>query len=251
MVSIVIHAPGPSVSAGACSAGTPPPRVLLTGATGYVGGRLLRLLEQRGIPVRCLTRRPASLQGENGPQREVVAGDVLQPETLPAALQGIDTAYYLIHSMGDTQDFEARDRDAAENFAKAASAAGIRRIIYLGGLGNPDHQLSKHLRSRQETGDVLRAHHPRVIEFRASIVIGSGSLSFEMIRALVERLPVMICPLWVQVKAQPIAVEDLLEYLGAALDLPDGPSQVYEIGGPDQVSYGEIMQEYARQRKLR
>ena len=125
------------------------------------------------------------------------------------------------------------------------------RIIYLGGLGNPDETLSKHLRSRQETGDLLRKHHPQVIEFRASIVIGSGSLSFEMLRALVERLPVMICPRWVRVMAQPIAVEDLLSYLLEALDLPDGPSQIYEIGGPDQVSYGQIMHEYARQRGLR
>ena len=127
--------------------------------------------------------------------------------------------------MGADRDFEEADRLAAANFAQAACAAGVRRIIYLGGLGNPDEKLSKHLRSRQETGDMLREHHPQVIEFRASIVIGSGSLSFEMMRALVERLPVMICPRWVQVKAQPIAIEDLLSYLLAALDLPDGPFQ--------------------------
>ena len=120
---------------------------------------------------------------------EVVAGDVLDPASLTAALTGVDTAFYFVHSMGADRDFEQQDRIAAENFAQVAAAAGVRRIIYLGGLGNPDHQLSKHLRSRQETGDVLRAHHPQVIEFRASIVIGSGSLSFEMIRALVERLP--------------------------------------------------------------
>jgi uncharacterized protein YbjT (DUF2867 family) len=141
-------------------------------------------------------------------------------------------------------------RIAAENFAKAATDAGVERRVYLGGLGNPDEKLSKHLRSRQETTDVLRAHHSRVIEFRASIVIGSGSLSFEMIRALVERLPIMICPRWVQVNAQPIAIEDLLAFLLAALHLPAGPSQVYEIGGPDQVSYREIMQEFFRQRGL-
>lgn len=227
-----------------------PSKVLLTGATGYVGGRLLPRLEQSGELVRCLVRRPESLSGRVAPSTEIVSGDVLDPQSLKAAMAEIDTAYYFVHSMGADRDFEDQDRIAAENFARAADDAGVRRIIYLGGLGNRDHTLSKHLRSRQETGDVLRAFHPQVIEFRASIVIGSGSLSFEMIRALVERLPVMICPLWVQVQAQPIAVEDLLNYLLAALELPAGSSQVYEIGGPDQVSYGEIMHEYARQRGL-
>lgn len=229
----------------------PNPLILLTGATGYVGGRLLPLLEQRGDRVRCLTRRPESLSARVGTVTEVVAGDVFDPDSLTAAMADVDTAFYFVHSMGADCDFESQDRIAAENFAKATAAAGVRRIIYLGGLGNPDHKLSKHLRSRQETGDVLRAHHSQVIEFRASIVIGSGSLSFEMIRALVERLPVMICPRWVQVKAQPIAIEDLLAYLVAAIALPNGSSQVYEIGGPDQVSYGQIMHEYARQRGLR
>ncbi|MCY2963732.1 MAG: SDR family oxidoreductase [Planctomycetota bacterium] len=224
--------------------------VLLTGATGYVGGRLLALLERRGKRVRCLTRRPESLTSRVAPTTDVVAGDLLEPDSLVAALAGVDMAYYFVHSMGADRDFAEQDRMAATNFAQAASAAGVRRIIYLGGLGNPDQELSKHLRSRQETGNILREHHPQVIEFRASIVIGSGSLSFEMIRALVERLPVMICPRWVGVLAQPIAIEDLLAYLLEALELADGPSQVYEIGGPDQFSYGQIMQEYARQRGL-
>jgi uncharacterized protein YbjT (DUF2867 family) len=225
--------------------------ILLTGATGYVGGRLLSLLQQQGIPVRCLTRRPEALQDRANSATEVVRGDVTDRQSLQRAFEGVETAYYFVHSMGDNRDFESQDRIAAENFAKAATEAGVRRVVYLGGLGNPDEKLSKHLRSRQETGDVLRAHHSQVVEFRASIVIGSGSLSFEMIRALVERLPMMICPRWVQVKAQPIAIEDLLAYLLAALKLPPASSQVYEIGGPDQVSYGEIMQEYARQRGLR
>jgi len=225
--------------------------VLLTGATGYVGGRLLSVLEQQGVRVRCLSRRPEALRGRVRPPTEVVAGDVLDGASLAAALRDVDTAYYFVHSMGAERDFEQQDRLAAMHFAQAARDAGVRRIIYLGGLGNPDESLSKHLRSRQETGEILRQHHPQVIEFRASIVIGSGSLSFEMIRALVERLPVMICPRWVRVMAQPIAVEDLLAYLLEALDLPDGPSQVYEIGGPDQVSYGQIMHQYARQRGLR
>jgi uncharacterized protein YbjT (DUF2867 family) len=224
--------------------------ILLTGATGYIGGRLLPLLEQRGYRVRCLTRRADALAGRVGSTTEVVAGDVLDRASLAVALDGVDTAFYFVHSMGADRDFEEVDRIAAENFAQAASAAGVRRIIYLGGLGSADHELSKHLRSRQETGQVLRAHHAAVIEFRASIVIGSGSLSFEMIRALVERLPVMICPRWVQVKAQPIAIEDLLEYLIGAIRLPPSPSLIYEIGGPDQVSYGQLMHEYARQRGL-
>lgn len=224
--------------------------ILLTGATGYVGGRLLSLLQRNHVQVRCLTRRPEALEDRRSPTTEIVPGDVLDQTSLAAALEGVDTAYYLVHSMGAQGNFEEQDRIAASNFGAAASAAGVRRIVYLGGLGNPDHELSKHLRSRQETGDALRAHHAQVIEFRASIVIGSGSLSFEMIRALVERLPVMICPRWVHVKAQPIAIEDLLAYLVAALDLPTSVSQVFEIGGPDQVSYGQIMQEYARQRGL-
>ena len=224
--------------------------VLMTGATGYIGGRLLTLLQDHGVGVRCLTRRPEVLKGRLTPLTDFVQGDVLDAQSLDTVFEGVDTAYYFVHSMGDDRDFESQDRIAAANFARAATAAGVRRLIYLGGLGNPDEKLSKHLRSRQETGDVLRAYHSNVIEFRASIVIGSGSLSFEMIRALVERLPVMICPRWVQVKAQPIAIEDLLEYLIEALELPTETSQIYEIGGPEQASYGQIMKEYARQRGL-
>lgn len=224
--------------------------ILLTGATGYVGGRLLSLLQSERLRVRCLTRRPEALRDRVDANTEIAAGDVFDFACLQNAMQGVETAYYFVHSMGDDRDFEVRDRIAAENFAKAATAAGVRRIVYIGGLGNPDERLSKHLRSRQETGDVLRAVHSLVVEFRASIVIGSGSLSFEMIRALVERLPIMICPRWVRVQAQPIAIEDLLAYLMAAIRLPISASQVYEIGGPDQVSYGEIMREYASQRGL-
>lgn len=226
-------------------------RILVTGGTGYVGGRLIPLLEQRGLRLRCLARRPAFLQSRVAPSIEVVAGDVLQPDTLLPAMEGVDTAFYLVHSMRTGKDFEDEDRFAARNFAEAARQAGVRRIIYLGGLGEDDASLSKHLRSRQEVGHVLRESGAQVIEFRASIVIGSGSLSFELIRALVQKLPVMLCPRWVATPTQPIAVEDLLEYLLGALELPDGPSEIFEIGGPDQMSYGEIMQEYARQRGLR
>jgi uncharacterized protein YbjT (DUF2867 family) len=166
-------------------------------------------------------------------------------------MAGVHTAYYLVHSMGSSGKFEEEDRQAARNFAASARQAGVRRIIYLGGLGAEEHALSAHLRSRQEVADILRSSGVPTVEFRASIVIGSGSLSFEMIRALVQRLPVMICPRWVAVKAQPIAVEDVIAYLLQALELPEGETAVFEIGGSDQVSYGEIMKEYARQCGLR
>jgi uncharacterized protein YbjT (DUF2867 family) len=225
--------------------------VLLTGASGYIGGRLLKALEAAHWPVRCLARRPEFLRSRVSSSTEVVQADCLDRTSLASALVGISTAYYLVHSMGSPGQFEKEDRQAARNFADAACDQGVQRIIYLGGLGNQDQALSAHLRSRHEVADILRSSGVPTIEFRASIVIGSGSLSFEMIRALVQRLPVMICPRWVEVKAQPIAVEDVIAYLTEALELPVEQSAVFEIGGPDQVSYGEIMQEYARQCGLR
>ncbi len=226
------------------------PLVLLTGATGYVGGRLLAELERRSVPVRCFTRRPEALRGRVAPSTEIAAGDALDAAAVRQALEGASAAYYLIHSMGG-EDFAARDRESARIFGEAAREVGVRRIIYLGGLGERASGLSEHLRSRQETGELLRRSGVPVVELRASIVIGSGSLSFEMIRALVERLPVMICPRWVAVQTQPIAVEDLIAYLVAALDLTEGAERIYEIGGPDRVTYGDLMREYARQRGLR
>jgi uncharacterized protein YbjT (DUF2867 family) len=225
--------------------------ILVAGATGYVGGRLLAELERIGRPVRCLARSPEALRPRVAPSTEVVRGDVLDAASLHAALAGVETAYYLVHSMGGSSAFADLDRAGARHFGEAARAAGVRRIVYLGGLGDSGDDLSDHLRSRQETGDLLRESGVEVVEFRASIVIGSGSLSYEMVRALTERLPVMVCPRWVAIEAQPIAIEDVLAYLVAALDLPGGPSRVYEIGGSDVVSYGDIMREYARQRGLR
>ncbi len=225
--------------------------ILLTGASGYVGGRLLRSLETAGYPVRCLARRPEGLRQKAGPSTEVVAGDVLDRPSLDAALRGVDVAYYLVHSMGASGSFEEADRQAATSFGEAARAAGVGGIIYLGALGSADEALSPHLRSRQEVGEILRRSGVPVLEFRASIVIGSGSLSFEMIRSLVEGLPIMITPKWVDVTAQPIAIDDLLEYLLAALRLPVSEYRVYEIGGADQVSYADIMRVYARRRGLR
>lgn len=225
-------------------------RILLTGASGYVGGRLLRALEARGHAVRCLARRPEFVAGRAGPRTSVVRGDCLDPDSLQGSCDGIGTVYYLVHSMGSPTDFEVRDRQAARNLGAVAWAAGVRRIIYLGGLGTGG-RLSKHLRSRHETGVVLRASGVPVIELRSGIVLGSGSLSFELVRALVERLPVMVCPAWVRTPTQPIAIEDLIEYLLAALELPGGGGRLFEVGGAEQVSYRDIILEYARQRGLR
>ena len=227
------------------------PAVLLTGATGYIGGRLVPVLERTGVPLRCLARRPAALAFRVSHPTEVIAGDLLDSVSLDRALAGIAVAYYLVHSMGAQGDYHEKDRLAARNFGDAARRAGVRRIVYLGGLAVDDGALSRHLKSRIETGEVLRDSGVAVVEFRASVVIGAGSLSFELIRALVERLPVMICPRWVATLAQPIAVEDVLAYLAAARDLPGEESRTFEIGGADQASYGDVMREYARQRGLR
>ena len=229
--------------------------ILLTGASGYVGGRLLESLLKAGRRVRCLTRNPERLRQRLAARgleaAQVVQGDVLEPDTLAPALAGCRQAYYLVHSMEAAGDFEELDRTAARNFAAASARAGLSRIVYLGGLGGQREELSSHLASRQEVGALLAAGAVLVTEFRASIVLGSGSLSFEMVRALVERLPVMITPRWVSTLSQPIAVEDLIAFLAAAVDAPVEGSAVFEIGGATRVSYREIMREYARQRGLR
>jgi uncharacterized protein YbjT (DUF2867 family) len=227
------------------------PMIILTGATGYVGGRLLPRLEELGHRVRCLARRPDELRTRAGGDTEVVYADLLEPEGLAEAMQGGTIAYYLVHSMGMAEGFEEHDRTAARNFGAAARAAGVRRIVYLGGLGRDEEANSPHLRSRREVGTVLRESGVEVVEFRASVVLGSGSMSFELLRALVERLPVMIAPRWVAITTQPIGIADLLAYLVAALDLPFTGNRTYEIGSADQVSFGDLMQAYARQRGLR
>lgn len=226
-------------------------KILLTGATGYIGGRLLKALEATECSVRCLTRYPQNLVARVAEGTEVVAGDVLKKASLVEALQGIHVAYYMVHSMGMPTDFEESDRVGARNFAETAKEAGVQQIIYLGGLGSREAHLSAHLRSRQEVGQILASTGVPVLEFRASVVLGSGSFSFEMIRALVERLPVMVTPKWVRVLSQPIAITDIVAYLLAGLDYATEGHTLFEIGGPDQVSYGELMHEYARQRGLK
>jgi uncharacterized protein YbjT (DUF2867 family) len=226
-------------------------RILLTGATGYVGGCLLDELQRRGHTVVCLVRRPERLAGRTSATTEIIQGDAANPADLARACAGVEVAYWLVHSMEGGVDFERADRLAAERFAAAATAAGVRRIVYLGGLGADDDRLSPHLRSRQEVGSILRASGLDVIEFRASIIIGAGSFSFDLVRMLVERLPVMICPAWLATPTQPIAIADIVAYLVAAADLPSDGPRIFEVGGPDKVSYGAIMHEYARQRGLR
>ena len=220
--------------------------VLLTGATGYVGGRLLRALEESQYHLRCLVRRPELLRPRVDSKTDVVKADVLDRSSLIPAMDGVKIAFYLVHSMGSAESFEENDRIAAQNFGEIAKEAGVERIIYLGGLGNEKEVLSSHLRSRQEVGYILRASKVPVIEFRDSIVIGSGSLSFEMIKSLVERLPVMLIPKWALMSAQPIAIDDLISYLMEALYKTDNANYLFEIGGFDQVSYLEIMRIYAK-----
>jgi uncharacterized protein YbjT (DUF2867 family) len=230
----------------------PDRRILVTGATGYIGGRLVPRLLEAGYAVRCLVRDPSRLQGRPWlGQVEVVVGDCLRPDTLPRVMPGVEAAFYLVHSMAGGHDFEERDVLAARHFAAAAKGAGVRRLLYLGGLGDPATALSDHLRSRQHTGAVLRESGLPVTEFRAAVIVGSGSLSFEIIRYLTERLPIMICPRWVYARAQPIAIRDVLAYLLAALESPDSAGRTLEIGGADVLTYGEMLQGYARARGLR
>ena len=232
------------------AAAAEPETILLTGATGYVGGRLLHRLVQEGCRVRCVTRRPEILAEQVPHDVEIVAGDLLDLESLSLVLAGVQIAYYLVHSMDASGSFEELDRRAASNFATAAARAGVRHVVYLSGLGS-GADLSAHLASRHEVGDILRRSGAVTTELRASIVIGAGSASFETVRAVVERLPAIPAPRWVDTAAQPIAIEDVVEYLFAALSPQPTRSAVFEIGGGDRVSYAEVMREYARQRKLR
>ncbi|MEU7070074.1 SDR family oxidoreductase [Streptomyces narbonensis] len=227
---------------------------LVTGPGGYIGGRLVPELLDAGYAVRCLARTPAHLRDHPWADRvETVRGDVTDAESLRPALRGVRVAYYLVHSMSSGRDFEETDRLAARTFASEARAAGVRRIVYLGGLtpaGLPEEQLSPHLRSRAEVGRILLASGVPTTVLRAAVVIGSGSASFEMLRYLTERLPVMVTPSWVGTRVQPIAVRDVLRYLVGSARMPSDVSRTFDIGGPDVLTYREMMERYARVARL-
>ncbi len=216
-------------------------KIAVLGASGYVGGRLVPKLIERGYSVRCIARHPEKLISRNWPATEVVYGDVFNKDSLLTALQGIDVLYYLVHSMQGAKNFEELDSLAAINCAEAAQAAGIKRIIYLGGLAKPTPKLSAHLKSRQEVGQLLRKTGVEVTELRASIIIGSGSASFEIIRDLVRKLPIMITPRWVRSLCEPIAITNVLDYLVACLEEPRTVNQILEIGGGEILSYKNMM----------
>ena len=226
--------------------------ILLSGATGYVGGRLAPRLIDAGYRVRCLVRDANRLRGRPWFKRvEVVEGDALKPETLDAALKGVSAAYYLIHGLQGNSVNAQRDMSAARNFAEAAEGASVERIIYLGELVDPTANLSPYLRSRHETGSILRHGRVPITEFRAGMIVGSGSVLFEMIRYLSEREPILVCPAWFFHEAQPIAIRDVLAYLVAALETEESSGKLIEVGGPTRLTYAEMLLQYARERRLK
>ena len=230
-----------------------PQSILVTGATGYVGGRLVPCLLREGYDVRCFVRDAERLRAQPwGNEVEVAVGDALEADTVPPAMTGIDAVYYLIHSLGSGEEgFADRDRRAATNVRTAAEEAGVDRIVYLGGMRPKGERQSEHLQSRIETGDVLRNGSVPVTEFRAAQIVGSGSLSFELVRYLTERVPLMICPRWVHTPTQPIAIRNVLQYLMAALEQPQSAGQIIEIGGTDVLTYEEMFRQYAAIRGLK
>lgn len=228
-------------------------QILVTGATGYIASRLIPLLLEKGYRVRCLARQPERLRARRWyPQVEVAAGDVTHPETLPAAMQGVHAAYYLIHSMSAGHGYDRLDLESARNFAQAAKATGVEHIIYVGGLADPgDPRLALHLKSRLETGEALREAGVPVTEFRAGVIVGPGSVSFEMIRFIAEQFPLMVGPSWLRHRSQPIATPDILAYLVAALETPACQGKIIELGCEKERTYIGIMTEYAQIRGLK
>jgi len=214
-------------------------RVLVTGATGFVGSNLVPALLDAGHDVVAMTRDAGRYEPPEGV--EVVEGDLLEPETLAGDFDGVDAAYYLVHSLQTGGDFEERDREAATNFSAAASAAGVERVLYLGGLGETGDDLSPHLRSRQEVETLLARGSYDLTTLRAAIIVGAGSVSFQMVRQLVTKLPVMIAPKWVYTYCQPIAISDVVSYLVGVLDAPETAGETYEIGGPEVLTYKEML----------
>jgi len=228
------------------------PTILVTGTSGYIASHLIPRLLESGYHVRCLTRHPERLRRRLWfSQVEMVAGDVARPETLPGALQGIHAAYYLVHSMAAGRGYHSLDLEAARNFAQAAKNAGVEHIIYLGGLADERQQLALHLKSRIESGAALREAGVPVTEFRAGVIVGSGSASFEMIRFMAEQFPLMLGPTWLRHKSQPIAAQNVLDYLIAALTTPACRGQIVEIGGRDVMTYAETMTRFAELRGLK
>lgn len=216
--------------------------ILVTGAAGFIGRRLVDELLRRGYRVRCMVRRATELPAG----AEQIRGDLLQPDSLSAVLEGVTAAYYLVHSMGAGKgDFAEQDRQAARNFTAAADAAGVSRVIYLGGLGETGDNLSHHLASRMEVGTILQSGRFSTTFLRAAVIIGYGGSSYEMVHSLVKRLPVMITPRWVSTRNQPIAVADVIAYLAGCLEEPQTAGQTFDIGGPDILTYKEMMERFA------
>ncbi len=215
--------------------------VLVTGASGFIGSALARALADRGVRVRAMTRHPEKYDGPGEP----VAGDIADRASLERCLDGADAAYYLVHRLSD-DDFEAADADGARNFSAAAGRAGLERIIYLGGLGRDDQDLSAHLRSRREVEQLLAEGPVPVTVLRAAIVIGHGGISWEITRQLVEHLPAMVVPHWATTRTQPIALTDMVRYLVGVLDPPEARGRTFEVGGADVLTYAEMMQRVAR-----
>jgi uncharacterized protein YbjT (DUF2867 family) len=235
----------------------PQSRVLLLGATGFVGKRLLKELADRGHKLTLLVRPPKKVEPliPDGSDVEVVKGDLIKGSGLERALEGADCAYYLVHSMGGrsatvNKEFIERDKKAAKNFVRAADASGLKRIIYLGGLGDEGAGLSEHLKSRAEVAKILSSGKAKATVLRAAVIIGAGGASFEMLRYLVERLPVMVCPKWIDTRIQPIAVRDVIEYLAGCLENPETAGRTLDICGPEVFTYREMMQAYAEARGL-
>jgi len=225
--------------------------ILVTGARGYIASQLIPRLLERGLRVRCLVRNPQHLHARQWfADVEVVCGDLTQPESILPALQGVSTAYYLVHSMSSGNHYIEQDLQVARSFAASALQAGVGHIIYLGGLADPQAKIARHMRSRILTGDALRTTDVPVTEFRTGVIVGPGSISFEMIRFLTEQFPLILCPRWMPNLSQPIAIQNILDYLLAALDMPNPESRVFEVGGSEVITYAETMLRYAKLRGL-